>query len=855
MKNLRQFIIAILIGILACPLLVKAAELSQYAGQYFTAVSEPPKEMQLAPIVPGNYGVWPIDSISSVLGWTPGGKNICGGYYEEPAIVLNYPNPADLSKETTTITADQSAYFSQTGVSTLTGNVVVTQPGREVTADKAYVYRDTKTGKINVIDLFGNVHFREAGKLVVAESAHIELATGKITLKNAVYRFAKVTPGQQLNAWGTVQQGIRDSSGILNLTDSTYSTCPPTTNTWKVRAQHLRLNKESGEGRAINSFLDVGGVPLFYIPYFTFPIDNRRKSGFLFSTFGYSRKSGADITVPYYLNLAPNYDATIAPELISKRGVKLNSLFRYLTPSSSGALNLAILPDDNLFQLLKDQAPALYAEIPNEDAYLSRLNDDSDTRWNVAYNNTSVFDEHWSNIIDVNYVSDDYYLQDFGATPGVVTADQLLNRGDLRYDSEHWHFLGRVQGYQTLHPINEAMIQNQYADLPELDLAGDYPDQWMRLDYHLDSQFVYFDQQNDFITRQPVVTGERYRIVPRVSLPLANASGYFTPQVQLDETVYGLTNQTPGLPSSINRTVPMFDIDSGLYFDRSMNFMHKTYDQTLEPRIFYLYVPVINQNDIPIFDTTLPPFSYEQMFQTNRFTGFDRIGDANQVTTALTSRLLDDYDGLEKLRASIGEIFFFHKREVQCNTPLCMPDPTINDQVSPLVGELSYNLDPRWNLTGDLAWDPNRTRTNNGGVNLTYNNNQRIFNIGYQYVHAGDVIDTNDLESPHNNLNRLNLGVALPLTERWSAMGNWNYNISHSRSQAYFYGLEYNSCCWAVRGLISHTLIATDQLGRSRYDTEEFIQVQLKGLGNVGNNDPSSLITSAIPGYRDTFNN
>lgn len=867
MKKLqRRKLIVALTGILACPLMVNAAQ-TQSGADYFAASNQFAEQQNPLVAQQPIFSTMPVDRLSrqqysDVLGWVPSSDNICRGYYREPAILLKFPNPGDINTQATTVTASLPSLFSQRGTSVLRGNVTVTQPGREVIADKAYVNRDPVTGKISSIDMIGNVHMREAGKLVVAQQVHIDLENNTANIENAVYRFSKQLEKDALNAWGTLRHGTRETDGVMNLHYATYSTCPPTTETWQVRARHLRLDKEKGEGVATNTFLDVENFPVFYLPYLNFPLDDRRKSGFLFPTYGFSVNSGANISVPYYFNLAPNYDMTLTPNIFSKRGLQQNINFRYLTSISSGILNFGILPYDPAFASFKRTAPSAYSNIPNEDVYLRELDNSSNTRGYFSYQDTSTFNPNWNAALNLNYVTDDYYFQDFGSTPSLATTNQLLNEGDLNYQSDHWRFLGRLQGFETLHPITQMLVDDQYYRLPEFDLSADYPQQAYGLDYSLNSQFVYFDQANDFITGNPVVTGDRIHAEPGISWPIANMNGYFTPQLQFDGTDYDLKNQVTGLPSDISRGLPVFDINTGLYFDRDMTFFSKPYRQTLEPELFYLYVPTTNQNDIPTFDTTLPPFSFEQMFQTNRFTGLDRIGDANQLTFALTSRFLDDYNGQEKLRASIGSMYLFQQHHVFCSGPSCLPDPTVNDRISPVVGELSYNLSPVWNLTGDLAWDPNRAETNNGNVNLIYNYGSRIFNVGYYFVRDADIENQvapivsgapTPIVTDETDLNRINVGAAWPISKSWSVLADWNYNISGNYPQVYFYGAQYDSCCWAMRFVVGRNLFSIDQNTEPHFNTTYYVQFQLKGLGNFGYNNPGSLLTSALPGYQDAF--
>lgn len=784
--------------------------------------------------------------------------NLCGGYYQETAIILN-PVTTDLAN-TTTITATMPSLLSQAGTSILQGQVTVTQPGRQIIADKVYVNRDPKTGKLSSIDALGNVHIREPGKLVVAQKAHENIQTHFGTITNAVYRFTKPVENGILNAWGIARYGEREASGIMHFQHASYSTCSPLHRTWQVKAEKLHLDRKAGKGTAINSTVQLWQMPVFYVPYFTFPLDDRRKSGFLFPTYSYSASSGASISVPYYFNLAPNYDATYTPDFMSDRGLQHNLNFRYLTLYDVGNLNFSILPDDHAFAHFQETAAASYANVPDEDVYLRHLDNDSTTRSSINYMDSSVFNEHWNSSIVANYVSDDYYLQDFASTPAAITTDQLLNEADVNYQSEHWRWLWRVQGYQILHPINAGPVEDLYTRLPEMDANADYPDQDFGLDYQLTSQFVNFEHSNDFLTGTPVVDGQRYRVTPSIHLPIANMSGYFTPQLQWDNTQYELYNQMPLESNEITRSLPIFDIDTGLFFDRETEWFGHHFRQTLEPRLFYLYVPFESQNDIPLFDTNLAPFSFEQMFQTNRFTGEDRVGDANQITFALTSRFLNDENGEERLRASVGGIYLFQQHKVFCNDSIsCSPDPTVNEKLSPLAGELSYYLTPLWNIIGNIAWDPNRTHLEDESVNVIYNHDKKVLNVGYYFVSGVDMTaePTVPVFNPVNtvDLNRVNIGFAwpLPMSERWSAIADWNYNISQHYTQVYFYGIQYDSCCFAARLVNSHTFLSIDQAGNTHTDNEFYVQIQLKGLGNFGYNNASGLLSSALPGYRDQF--
>ena len=321
---------------------------------------------------------------------------------------------------------------------------------------------------------------------------------------------------------------------------------------------------------------------------------------------------------------------------------------------------LPFIPDDRGFNKFKQEARAKY---PNNSA-LSKLEKSSNNRAFFSWKNKTEFNKYLSSDLNLNYVSDDYYFRDFSDAPSDINNNQLLDRADLDFHNDHWRFLTRLQAFQTLHmvtDINDAV--DQYARLPELDLIGNYPNQKFDLDYNLNSQFVNFEHVNDFISGKPVVDGGRLHVAPSVSMPLKWAGAYLTPQLIYDMSFYNLQHQAEGRDAAIERYLPLFNVDGGLLFERALHFFGHDYTQTLEPRIFYLFVPRHNQDDIPLFDSYLSPFDFGSLFRINRFSGYDRVGDANQLTVALTSRFMDATSGEQKLRFSIGEIIAAEKHK------------------------------------------------------------------------------------------------------------------------------------------------------------------------------------------------
>jgi LPS-assembly protein len=365
----------------------------------------------------------------------------------------------------------------------------------------------------------------------------------------------------------------------------------------------------------------------------------------------------------------------------------------------------------------------------------------------------------------------------------------------------------------------------------------------------------------------------RLNIFPSISYPMRSKEAYLIPRVQLSLTHYNIINQVNGYQHEIQRTTPLFSVDSGLYFDRKTHWGGHSFLQTLEPRLFYLNVPYRDQNSIPIFDSALIPFSYDSLFMTNRFSGSDRIGDANQISFALTTRLLDQFTGEEKLRASIGEIYYFKDRRVflcnplerqlsipgtLCANPFTIPGATSpTEKFSPIAGQLNYNINPQWSTTANIAWDPTSHDIINAAANIQYHPHpNQLFNINYGRIRFGDLFVTTPPTPPNshqNDFNRLGFSFATPLKHQWSTVGGWNYNFSHNYSQSFFYGLQYDSCCWAFRIVAGRTFFALNQNSSPIFNNVVYFQFQLKGLSTVGISDITNFLTNNIPGYTDNF--
>lgn len=808
----------------------------------------------------------PPNVAADYLDWTPVPvtiENLCGGYYQEPRIVHKYPIAPDLKTTKVTVTANKQVFYSQHGDSVLTGNVIMTQPGRLVEADKVVLHRNPKTGKISSANLNGHVRLREYGKLIIGDSGYVDFENNFVNIDNGIYWLHSPTTVAEIDLTGGMQHANdNNKTKILTLKNATYNTCRPDKNIWNIWSSTFELNRNTNRASAYNATFFAKDIPLFYFPYLNFSTDNSRKTGFLYPDVGYSNKSGLEVTAPFYLNLAPNYDATITPDFYSSRGLLTKGQFRFLTSTSNGEINGSFIDSDQAFK--KFQKDTLN-EYPNsKDPAVKRLKHDSDNRGYINFTDTTTFNSYWSAGTDINYVSDDYFINDFTSTTSNQNDDQLLNQVNVKYASNHWRFLAKALGFQTLHMVNDAGTQEQYSRLPQLDLTGNYPDQWLGMDYKINSEFVDFtywpDANSVFISPSNLVTGERFNVEPSISLPITLGGAYIHPQIQLPATFYALHNHSsdnpayvdrilPIFPAYVDRVLPIFDVDTGLSLARTIKFFGASYTQTLEPRVLYLDVPKEDQSDIPIFDSSLPTFNFDNLFRTNRFSSIDRIGDANQVALGLTSRFMGADDGQQKMKLGLGEIVAFQKHQLcmddTCNSPQdYSADPLLQHNASPLVGLLQYNLSQHWNISSDAAWDFYKKDINNSHVGFQYlSDNNHIFNVGYDFAANGD----ND-NGKTVNLNRIDISAAWVVFNHWRVLGGWNYNISVNNPLAYLYGLEYDTCCWSIRA-VADKVRNTD----GTHTREYAIQIMLKGIGGYGYNNAGSMIMDQVPGFQDNF--
>jgi LPS-assembly protein len=603
---------------------------------------------------------------------------------------------------------------------------------------------------------------------------------------------------------GHAEKLIKASEDIIHLEGATYTTCDPNKEIWRLSADKMTLDNAKSEGTARDVTIRILGLPVFYFPYISFPIGDERKSGFLLPNFGTSDETGTEFSIPYYLNLAPNYDATITPRYMSRRGFLLNTEFRYLTQQSAGNLEIEYMPHDQAFG----------AE-----------------RGSLSFRHNASITKRWRTDINFNYVSDQRFFEELGTNITVASITHLERRGDLSYTGNGWLGIGRLQTFQTLDPNPAARPYNR---LPQL-LFQTFLPQWNRkLNTEIKAELVRFDRDISVVDG-PI--GNRMDFQPSLNYPLRTPGTYVVPKLSLRYTRYDLENVAVDKKTTPDRLLFTFSTDSGLFFERDVNVWNNDLIQTLEPRLFYRYTPYQDQTDIPIFDTAEYDLSYLQLFRENRFAGADRVDDGHLVSLGLSTRFLGNVTGIEYLRASLGQSYYLRDRRVT------LPDQAIEtDPSSNVIMELATQFTKSWRISSTIQWNQHTKETEQTVYRLRYHPDQEhILNLSYRL---------REHQLLHNkSLEQIDVSSHWALGRRWSIVGRWNYSIPDEKTLESFTGIEYSSCCWAVRAITRRYLNNIDGYG---YSNGFFLQFHLKGLGAVGKK-ADSFLEQRIPGYYDEF--
>lgn len=674
----------------------------------------------------------------------------------------------------------------------LEGDVRFAQGSFLVTGEQAVF--DQASGQVS---LSGGLISRGEGFLLTGQEARYDVASGYFDLQGASYLLHEPEiRGQARRLQRTGDQNLSIQQGYL-------TTCAPDQNDWSIVASEIRLDQAEGFGTARHVRLQVRDVPVFYWPWVSFPIDDRRKTGFLYPSVGSSTAGGGlYVAVPYYLNLAPHYDATLTPQYMHGRGLFTEVEGRYLSRYGQSVLQLGYINRDSQY---RDENPGA-----------------SGQRWGLDFTARARFGSGWRGFGDYSAVSDNDYLSDLNLSLDIGRETHLERRAGVSYQDQWQLFEAYVAGYQT---ITDGVLPEQrpYSQLPELWYDAQRP--FGPVELGLASQYTWFYRDNSGLTGLDRATGQRLRLEPELALPLRAVWGYTRPSVTLDYTRYELDDYEPG-SATFDRTVPVFEWDNGLYFDRQARALGRSWNQSLEPRVYYAWADAPgDQNDIPDFDAGLRSFRFDNLFRRNRFTGGDRVGDANQLTVAVTSRFHEMATGAERARLSLGQVYYYDDREVALDG---LGAGTRSD--SPLAGELVFRPLNGLDLRASALWDPRESQTEEARSQLMFHSPdyRYLAMVGHSYS--------------RDQFEQVDLGAVVPVGERLSLIGRWVYDSQLERTVGTLAGIEYNNCCWSLQ-LVGQSYLTDDE----ELDNRILFQIQLKGIGGSGG--AASTLSDAFYGY------
>ena len=687
------------------------------------------------------------------------------------------------------------------------GNAVMRKGDMVVKADRVEYYQPD-----DLLKARGNVHINSAGNIYEGPTLQLKVDAFEGFFDQPRYQILKN------GAYGEASRAdfIDDKRVVLH--NATYSTCrrqpgPDWLPDWILKATSISIDTEEEVGVADGAVLRFKDVPIMAFPAMDFPLSEKRKSGFLPPTIGLDSTNGAELTVPYYWNIAPNRDATLFPTVMSKRGVDFGGEFRYLEPDYRGTLRANYMPDD-------------------------KLRDSS--RWGYAFTHTGTIDSGLSGVgklglnLNLNRVSDDNYWTDFTQTSSTLTQRLLSNDATLSWARGNFSTSVRTLKWQTIQSISSPIVP-PYDRLPQLTARYARYDLPGGLDASVDGDYTEFSADRS-LTLQP--NAKRAFVLGQISRPWVAPGWFLTPKVQLHATRYTFDEALVNGATTADRTVPTFSLDSGLIFERDTSFWGKALRQTLEPRAFYVKTPYRNQSNLPVYDSGANDFNFATVFTENAFSGNDRISDNNLLTLGLTTRFLEPDTGAELARFGIAQRLRFADQNVT------LPGGTpVSDRLSDVLVGAQLNWDPRWSFDSTVQYNPKTGRSERSTVGGRWNpGNYRVISANYRYQRGtSEQIDIGwqwPLSAPW--------GDAEPSAGRWYSVGRMNYSMQDRKMVDAVLGFEYDAGCWLGRVVLSRTQTSTSTASQKIAFQLEFVGFTRLGVGT----NPLSVLKENIPRYQ-----
>jgi LPS-assembly protein len=697
------------------------------------------------------------------------------------------------------------------------GNVQLRRSGQAVFADR--VNYDSERQEVDAI---GNVRLEHDRDVLEGDRMKLNLGTERGFIDKPTFVFTPqprtptgpIGPGSPaltralpsefdrrgkppppLEARGDAARIVFDGPDRYRAEQASYTTCGPGNDDWFIKARELDIDRNRDLGIARGASIVFLDTPIFYTPYISFSLHQQRKSGFLTPHYGTASTTGTEITVPYYWNIAPDMDATFYPRVMTKRGLQLGSEFRYLRPNYNGTTRLEVLPDDR--------------QVGRE-------------RWGLFGRHAHEFGSGWSGALNLNRVSDNTYFTDLSTLVAVTSRTTLPTEGIVArtgsWGDGTYTFSALGQRWQTLQTDPQAIVTPPYNRMPQVTLTG-FRQDILKSDIDVLSSYVDFQHPT-------LPSGKRVLAYPSLSMPLQNSWAYLTPKVGMHMSRYTIDANTQGFQDS-TRTLPTFTADSGLIFERNTKITGLPFIQTLEPKLFYVYIPFRDQTRVPNFESGLQDISFATMFSENQFSGHDRVNDANQVTMGITSRLIHPENGVERLRLALAQRYYFSEQRVTLPGVAPRPDHTAS---SDLLAAISGTVLPNWRVEAGWQYNTDRSQTQKANIATRYTPAPgKVLNLAYR--------STIDL------INQTDISFQWPVATNWTALGRWNYSTRDSRTLEALAGMEYDGGCWAVRAVAHRFVTALNAVS-----TSFFVQLELNGVSRIGSN-PLDVLRRNVGGY------
>ena len=703
---------------------------------------------------------------------------------DTPSVDMPVPEPVLTTDgdERLTISAGQINLVDENRVE-FAGEVAFRYGERSISAERASFDLQTETAEVN-----GTVAYRDPQVMIYGEDAAVDTRGRIITFQGGGFELP--LRGAQGSAEAIQIRGD-NTIGLRSVNFTTCVTDPPD---WEILARELEMDVDAGFGTARGFRLMFKGLPVLGSPYVTFPLDDRRKSGVLTPSFTNRDSTGLDISVPVYLNLAPNYDLTLTSRYMRQRGAQAITEFRYLLPRTDGQVRFEYLPEDADLGI---------------------------TRRYFSYNNQTALSEAWQLVADIQDISDFFYFEDMHNNLSVASQTHLNRAVELSYQAPRWSFLARAQGIQTIDPFIGPGLA-PYRRLPQFLMSGD----WRRSAVRLTSsnELVQFD-------RRIGVTGWRLDLNEELSLDLRRPGMFLTPAIALRQTNYWLDEDSverfalASRETEFSRTLPVASLDSGLTFERTAS--ARGWLQTIEPRALYVHVPYEEQSQLPIFDTVEPTFNFVQLFRKYRYLGADRIADTDQLSVGVTTRLIDLETGRERLVGTLGQTRYLSPQKVTLHRK-SFPLGSASDYIAEVV----MSLQPSWRLGVDYQWDSEAAQTSRTEARFEYRPRQDRM-LGFSYRFQEGVLEQGDFS------------VAWPIGNAWKFIARANYSFLDEKPLERFIGWEYVSCCWRMQ------VYGRDYISRRTGESDRSLtfQILLRGFSDPGES-AESLLERGILGYR-----